>query len=608
MSHLLRGASLFALAAFPASIAPAQTFDLDQITVYANQSDLPVSRTGTTVDVVDQDALDTAPQTRLSDYLSTLPGISVTSNGGLGTTTTLRMRGLPGYYVPVLINGIDVSDPSGPQTSFDWSNLVMGDISRVEVVKGSQSALYGSDAIGGIVAITTALAPDEPGTETTLRVEAGSNKTRRSNLSVGTATERAGLAFSIARATSDGFSSREGDGFTEADGYTGTQLSFDSYLDLTDSLRVGVTAYALDAKADYDTGPYGVVPESGLNETETRAIRAYSELDAGGITHSFDVTRYRITRDLSADGTTTRYDGERDSLTYKGTTTIDSTTLSFGADWTREGKNDADDRRVTGVFSEVLFAPRGDLDLSLSLRHDEDSDFGGHNSLRAALAWRPITDLTLRAVLSNGFRAPSLYELYDPTYGNPGMDAETSRNAELGVEKLFGYGASAQATLFYTEIDNLIDYNFTTNRYSQVPGTTVSKGLELSGRLPLTDRATLIGAFTYTDSRDRNDDPSARVPRYDLSLGVDARLTDKLRGMLNVKRIADVPDDYGPTSMDPDVPVKDYTLLSASVDYAVTDKVSAYLRIENLTDEQYQVIPGYQTSDRAAYFGVVATF
>ena len=211
-------------------------------------------------------------------------------------------------------------------------------------------------------------------------------------------------------------------------------------------------------------------------------------------------------------------------------------------------------------------------------------------------------------MLSNGFRAPSLYELYDPTYGNPGMDAETSRNAELGVEKLFGYGASAQATLFYTEIDNLIDYNFTTNRYSQVPGTTVSKGLELSGRLPLTDRATLIGAFTYTDSRDRNDDPSARVPRYDLSLGVDARLTDKLRGMLNVKRIADVPDDYGPTSMDPDVPVKDYTLLSASVDYAVTDKVSAYLRIENLTDEQYQVIPGYQTSDRAAYFGVVATF
>lgn len=619
MTRLLCGASLFALATIPAVLPRAATaqevFALDPITVFANQSDLPLAQTGTTVDVVDEDALETAPQTRLSDYLATLPGVSVTSNGGIGATTTVRVRGLSGKYVPVLINGIDVTDPSGTQTSFDWANLVMGDISRVEVVKGSQSALYGSEAIGGLIAITTAQAPEVPGTETTLRVEAGSNNTRRANLSVGTATERSGLAFSIARATTDGFSTIESPGFSEKDGFAGTQLTFDGYVDLTDSLRIGVAAYTLNADSDFDAGPYGALPESGLTETQTRAVRAYADLSAGGIDHSFAVTRYRIARDSTSSGSTTTFEGERDTFAYKGTTQFGSTTHTFGTDWTREGKNGSDDTTVIGIFDETLFSPRDDLDLSLSLRDDYHSEFGNRISARAALAWRPVTDLTVRAVLSNGFRAPSLYELYDPTYGNADLDPETSRNAELGVEKMFGNGASARATLFYTEIDDLIDYfdpdgwaGPIPGGYAQVDGTTITRGVELSGRLPVTDRVTLTGAFTYTDSRDPDDAPSLRVPRYDLSVGVDAQLTDKLQGTLSVQRIADVPDDYGPTSFAPDTPIKDYTLVNASVSYAITDRVSTYLRVENLTDEQYQVIPGYQTSDRAAYFGVSASF
>ncbi len=611
MTRLLCGASLFALATLP-TVAPSaaraqETIDLEMITVYASQSDVALERTGASVDVVEEEALEAAPQTRLADYLATLPGVSVSSNGGMGATTTVRLRGLAGAYVPVLINGIDVTDPSGTQTSFDWSNLVMGDIARVEVVKGSQSALYGSEAIGGLIAITTARAPEEPGTSTTLRVEAGSHNTRRAGLSVGTATERSGLAFSLSRATSDGFSAIEAPGYSEDDSYSGTQFTFDGYVDLTDTLRVGVAAYALEAEAEYDAGAFAAAPESGLAKTTTRAVRTYAALTTGNVDHSLDLTRFRIDRDTTADGATTSFDGERDAVAYKGTTQLGATTLSFGADWTREDTESGNETTVSGLFAEALYAPRDDLDLSLSLRHDNHSEFGGQTSARAALAWRPVTDLTLRAVLSNGFRAPSLYELYEPTYGNAGLKPETSRNAELGVEKTFGNGASASATLFYTEIEDLIGFTFPAG-YVQTSGTTVTKGLELSGRVPVSSRVTLTGAFTFTDSRDPGDDPRLRVPRYDLSVGVDAQVTDRLRTSLTVQHIADLPDDYGLTSFTPDRDVKDYTLLNASANFAITDNVSAYLRVENLTDADYQVIPDFQTSDRAAYFGVVASF
>ena len=241
----------------------------------------------------------------------------------------------------------------------------------------------------------------------------------------------------------------------------------------------------------------------------------------------------------------------------------------------------------------------------LSLRQDEHSEFGGQTSARLALAYRPLSDITIRAVLSNGFRAPSLYELYDPTYGNTGLEAEKSRNAELGIEKTFANGASAQATLFYTEIDNLIGFAFPAG-YVQTSGTTVTQGVELSGNMPITDRISVNGSFTYTDSRTPNDDPQLRVPRYDLSLGVAAQLTDRLSGTLTLQHVADLPDDYNAGFAL--APVDDYTLVNMSMNYAVTDQIDAYLRIENLTDTDYHIIPDYQTSGRAAYFGVVAFF
>lgn len=130
--------------------------------LFANQPETALDRTGATVDVVTADDLATNPTTRVTDFLATLPGVAVDTNGGLGGVTTLHLRGQSGAYVPVLINGIDVTDPSGVQTHYDWGSLTLDTIGRIEVIKRLQSAIYRSKAIGGVISITTARIPDEP--------------------------------------------------------------------------------------------------------------------------------------------------------------------------------------------------------------------------------------------------------------------------------------------------------------------------------------------------------------------------------------------------------------------------------------------------------------
>lgn len=275
--------------------------------------------------------------------------------------------------------------------------------------------------------------------------------------------------------------------------------------------------------------------------------------------------------------------------------------------WTRNGTAvSTEEITSTGVFAEYAWAISPDIDSVLSLRHDDHSEFGSAWTGRAAMSYRATEALSFRATLAKGYRAPSLYELFDATYGNTTLDPETSRSAELGADYVFAGGASIGATLFYTEIDDLIQYSFAAGGYDQVSGTSTSRGVELFGALPITDRINLTGSFTYTDARDSSDNPLERAPRYDLALGIDAEITDKLRGGLSLTHKADFPDTYG-IGFAPEA-VDDYTVVNAQVSYAFNNGFEAYLRVENLFDEQYEVVPSYQTSDRAAYFGVRARF
>ncbi|GHH02066.1 TonB-dependent receptor plug domain-containing protein [Pseudodonghicola xiamenensis] len=608
-------ATASALAVCAASPLLAQdAYELDEITVTANKSGeaTPLNRTGATVEVITQEDLKNAGETTVAEYLAREPGITVSGNGGLGTSTSLRIRGLGDKYIKVLVNGIDVTDPSSPQIQYNWGNMTTDNIERIEILKGSSSALYGSRAVAGVVSITTLTRPEEPGQKTTMSVEGGSNDTWRGTATYGYSGSRGGLAIGIDRTITDGFSSSAGG--TEKDGYQGTQLSFSADVMATETLKLGLTAYSLEARGHFDEfGSDGTPPYDEYTTTKTRAARAYGQLDLGAWQHQVSASYYKNDRISSSNGVDTPFKGKRKRVDYVGSYSVsDMLGLTFGTDWEEQSYDSGADTgktRTTGVFGEVQYAATSALDLSGSVRYDHHSNFGDHVTGRLAAAYQLTGATTLRATAATGFRAPSLYELNNTLYGNPNLKPEESTSFELGIEHDFGVGRIIKATAFYTEIDDLIDFRslyddtgaWIGGRYQTIPGTSTSQGIELSGQWAINDQLGLYANYTYTDAEDANGDRLLRVPRNDVNIGLTADLAARWSGEVNVRYVADRPAEYG-------VEMKDYTVVNLGVAYAITDQAQAYLRVENLFDEEYQTAEGFNTQGQAVYVGLRASF
>lgn len=593
---LLASVAFTALLAAPTMAQDA--FDLDEIVVSPSLAPIDPARTGATVEVIEGEELQNA-DTSLIQTLSREPGVSFTANGGVGTNTNIRIRGLDTSYVGVRVDGIDVTDPSSTQTGFNFGGLTAAGLGRVEILKGSQSAIYGSEAVGGVIDITTMRARGL-GASSELNLEFGSFDTYSGSFGHAYATERGEVALTYSRFSTEGISARAGD--TEKDGYDQEMLTASARYDLTEGLTVGGSLLWRDGEVEIDRS---ATDNSGLNFFTQRGARVFAEFETGSVSHRLAYAAFQSDRQ-DPGGFTTSFLGERETLEYRGRADLNAAlSLNFGADITDESfelPGTSGEVETRSVFAEALYAPTDTLDLSLALRHDDHSIFGGSTTGRVAAAWRLQPDLTLRAVLGTGFRAPSLYELYGP-YGSSTLQPEESRSFELGIEKGFAAG-HVRATAFYTEIDDLIGYDFVTSAYSQIPGTTVTRGLELSGRYALSERVALFANYTLTDAKTEGV-RLERVPRHDLVLGLDADLGNGFGGTFEVQRIADVePSAFAPAGHK----VGDYTLVNLGVTYDLSDRATAYLRVENLLDEDYETAGGFNTPGRAAYFGIRASF
>ncbi len=605
MKYLIGAAGVAALSTTTALAQTAPAFELDEIIFSAGLTALEAARTGVSVEVIEEEELAEAGDIQLSDYLATLPGITIAQNGPTGTSTTIRVRGLDGRYVPVLVNGINITDPSSIQTNLNFGTLTVGGISRVEVLYGSQSAIYGSEAIAGVISITTVQPPEENGTEFSVALEAGSFGTFYGSFGVGTRFDRGTLTFSVSRTVSDGFSAaEENDGNTEEDGFRDTTITLGGTYDLTDVVTIGADLFYQDSFTEFDAGagPGGDDPTRSLT-SERRGVRVFAQLDGEVVDHELSYV-FSETDRLDPGGFTTMFNGERQELRYLGTADLGTRgTLAFGLERAEEEiltSSTQGSISSNAAFADYTVALSPDLDLAVSARYDDHSRFGGQATGRVALAWRPDANTVVRASVGTGFRAPSLFELFS-SFGNPNLQPEESLSFELGVERRFARG-EVSATLFYTEIDNLIDFDFATSAYNQVPGTTISQGVELAGFYTITDALTVYGNYTYTDARTDNA-RLPRVPRHFAVLGLRGDVTDRVGFDIRARGAVDTEVSGFATN-----PLDDYVVMDSSISYAVTDEAEIYLRVDNLFDEEYQTAPGYGTSDRAFYLGLRARF
>ncbi|MDQ1900081.1 TonB-dependent receptor [Paracoccus sp. WLY502] len=597
-----------ALPATAQETAP-NAFVLDDITLTANREPIELSRSGSSVSVLTSEDLENRAGQPLSRSLTHLPGVTMRQTGPLGATGSLQLRGAPAQYLPIVIDGIEVSDPAAGQPYYDIGGQIGQTIGRAELLRGAQSALYGSRAVAGVLSLQS-LRPDQDGLRHHFGIEAGSYNTLAANYGATLRRNGTDLAFQASHVRSDGFSAKdESDGNFEDDGYEATRLSFYSAHELQNGAVIGFNGFWEDSTTDFDdfNGDVAGTPGDDYTDRESYGLRGFASFTTGPVDHDIALTRYRIDRLSSSDGWEDTFVGTRTKLSWQGGADLDARTrIVFGADTEKEEAQGNGDARISGVFVETTTALNDSIDVSTSLRRDDHSRFGGFTSGRVAAVYRADDSLLFRAALGNGFRAPSLYELFS-IYGDSTLEREESRTYEVGVEKQWG-DSHIRATAFWMKAENLIGFDFDSTRcesaqapggwpgcYAQVDGTARRRGVEIDGRYAFGTDQALTASYTFIDNQ--TDAEWAKVPERVLNLGAETTFATGTTAGVELQHVAGRSGD-----------LDDFTTVDLLVSHPLRDNATAYLRLENVFDEDYQWVEGYGTSGRAVYAGLRASF
>lgn len=631
MKNILFATGLIIFTVLP--VAAQESFDLGEITISANFNPIEKSRSGSSIEILDNGSLYSSSNLTMADRIEQLPGLSTTQSGPAGTVADLRIRGSRERYTAVYMDGIKVNDMTVTSGQYgNFGSLGLGGLNRIEILKGSQSALYGGSAVAGVVNLYSLPNDDAlEGYSQTANIMLGSYDTLSTSYGLTQKTGPLTLSLGLSHLQSHGFSaSEENDGNSEADAMRETRTTFGATYQINSDVNLGINGFATQGQADFDE--YAATPVDGTyDETGTRktnGIRLYSTIDKFGWSHDIALSYFGIER-TSISPTVGQetlenwgspfssvFNGERLRLEYSATRRIfESIRLSIGADSQQEEArydNLTDGRETvttSGFFAEALFTPLKTLDVTATIRGDNHSRFGTETTGRVAFALRPTSGFNLRGAIATGYRAPSIDELlgqYPGAFafsGNPNLKPETSLTYELGADYWSPAGWEASATIFNSNIDELITYQYAspTSSLINVSGKSLRRGLEIGGRAKIFNILELFGSYTKTEANDANGAQLRRVPTDDLMVGFSADLSDRLTTKLSATSISGRANDSG-------VKMADYTLISANINYAFNDTKDIYFRIENLLDEQYQTAAGYGTSDRAFYIGFRASY
>lgn len=579
----------------------------------ANRTPTDAAKVGSSVSVITEKDIDAQSKTFLQDYLQQVPGVSISTTGGFGQTTTLRMRGFNQNYVKVLVDGMDISDPSGTQTAAAFEHLLVGDMAQIEVLKGSQSTLYGGDAVAGVISIDSKYAT-RPGYFQSGGTEYGTFNSFRGAYSAGYAAQNgSNIAFTVQGLDTDGISAAAAG--TEDDAYRNMTFSGRGEYRVSEEMTVFFAGRAFQSHTEFDDGFFGVDAfDFSDYQQQAGRVGANISLFGGQFVNTIAIQGMELQRDFSYGSW---FDGERVKGEYRGVLSFNKQlALVAGADWERNGALSSGDPvhhevEIVSPYAQLIVEPIAGLTLTGGARIDDHSAFGQFDTHRLTAAYLIESTATkFHASYGTGFRAPSLNELFGPFGGNPDLHPETSESWDAGVEQgfmngLFGVGAT------YFSIDVTDQIGFVSvfpgpcppcGFYQQLPGVTATDGVELTVFAKLTQATIVNAAYTYSRSKEPDGTRLEALPRHSFVIGVTAQPTERLSLNVTGQYVADTVDTTGFPAAD--VPVDDYFLLSAKVGYEVLPGAIAYVRGENLLDQDYTTVINYANPGLAVYGGV----
>ncbi len=587
------------------------------ITVVASGVDDRIDTTGQPISIIGRDEIEQVQGADLTRILQRSPGVTITRNGGVGNFTGVRIRGAEAEQLLVLVDGVRVADPASPGGGFDFGNLLPGAIDKIELLRGSNSVIWGSQAIGGVMAVTSRELNGVQGS-----FEYGARDTVYGNAAAGISSSVGAVTLNGGYFRTDGFSSAAVG--TEPDGFRQWQFGGRGRLQITDGLQAVAALRYADGTLDIDGFP---PPDYSFNDTaefqETHEISGMAgvKYQSGSLDLLATYSLSETERDLfdpdfgpdfgSDPGYSTNGHSERAEL--RGNWELaEPLALRFGAEreWSRFSSTFDTEKRaaITGVYSQLGFeADR--LVVNAGARLDDHSRFGSAVTFGADAAYQVANGWSVRASVGEGFKAPTLFQLFSD-YGNQALEPERSTSADFGVtygdRNLDTYFA---ASIFRRDSENLIGFvNLPDPPYGiyQNTGLARAQGVEVEGGYGLSDTLSARLAYSFVDSEDRSPGSAnqgnelARRPRHAATLSGDWT-PGKFRFGGDVRIVSDSFDNAANT-----VRLDGYAVLDLRASWQVSDAFELFGRVENVWDEQYQTAAGYGTAGRGVFVGVRA--
>ncbi|HPD14103.1 MAG TPA: TonB-dependent receptor [Planctomycetota bacterium] len=613
----------------------------EEVMVTATRLETPAKQVGSSITVITRKEIEQKKQATVLELLRTVPGVDVVQAGPAGGQSSVFLRGAKSEHTLVLLDGVELNDPITPGRSFDWAHLTADNVERIEVLRGPQSTLYGSDAIGGVINIITRKGQGPP--RVTLGAEAGSRRTFRETLSVMGSTPVFNYALSTAHFETGGISAAERrDGNREKDGYRNSTCSARLGFSPAENFDVDLIVRCIRGRTENDNfgGPGGDDPNY-TSEVEQHFVRAQGRLRllGGDWEQKFGVSysdHHRTTRNNPdaahpLDLERSAYDGQIARFDWQHNFRLHETnTLTVGLETEREsgksryhsdgmwGPYDSafprQSARTHSVYVQDSIALFERFFATVGFRLDDHEQFGSAFTYRVApTVVIPETGTRIKGSVGTGFKAPTLYQLYDPLYGNPDLQPEKSRGCDFGVEQdLFGGLVTLDATCFRNRFKNLIDFVFVgwSGSYQNV-AEAESKGVELGATMRPTENLTLRATYTYTDTEDKATGLELlRRARHKASVEANYRLLKATNIHLSAAYIGPRKDLFfdNTTFTSSRVTLDSYLLVNLAVTHDVTKNVQVYGRVENVLDQHYQEVKGYGAPGIGFFTGVRAAF
>jgi vitamin B12 transporter len=609
-----------------------------EITVTATRIETPTREVASSVTVISREELERTKKTTLLQALEEIMGLTVIQNGPAGGAASTLIRGGNSEHTLILMDGVELNDPISPARSFDLAHITLEGVDRIEVLRGPQSTLYGSDALSGVINIITRKGQDEP--RFSFFSSGGTYGTFTSNAAVSGGSKKTHYSLGASYLRSDGFSAASAsyEGNEEKDGCQNLTLSGRLGYRISDTLELDFILRRIETRIELDNfgGAYGDDPNSTQKNQSLflkGQVRALLLKNRWEQKFSFSFVDYDRRHENPADEAHP-FDSEEGffksslvNLDWQNNLFLHETnTLTFGIDHQQEqGESEYHsegiwgpysslfplrEARITGLYfqDQIRFASR--FFATAGIRADTHTQFGTSITFRFAPAFFiKQTQTKLKTTIGTGFKSPSLYQLYAPEslmgpIGNENLNPEKSTAWDIGIEQffleekiLFG------ATYFKNDYQDLIQFDLARG-YTNV-GKAESKGMEFFVRSRLSENFAFSASYTRTEAKDLDTDTLLlRRPKDKFSASLDYHFLEKGHLSLSLIHTGKRDDQDFSTWPAARVTLPEFTLLNAVASYEWLKNVQVFCRMDNLLNTKYEMIKGYGAPGRAASLGL----